>query len=256
MDFGDFTITKREVIFSVVILAVMLIFGFIIHGTIDNALMEKHQEYNMALRIDNNTDMFEYGMSTNVGHAYVYGVLDTVDPVSFEEIDGEYSSITKVKERYTRHTRTVTKTRVVNGKTQTYTTTEVYWSWDRVDSWSDHSNKITFLGVEFNYGIFAMPSERHLETIKESSKIRYQYYGAPTKAEGTIYTDLRNNTINNSKMYYYTSIEDAHALMTSKVDLVIFWIVWIVLTGGAVFAFIYIDNHWLEDKRTYNRYRY
>lgn len=255
MNFGDFTITKREVIFSIVILAVMLTLGLMIHGSIDNAMMAKHQEYNMALRIDNNADMFTYGMSTNVGNAYVYGVMDTVDPVSFEEIEGEYSSITKVKEKYTKHTRTVTKTRTVNGKTRTYTTTETYWTWDRVGSWSDHSSKITFLGVEFDYGIFSMPSEYHLDTIKESSHIRYKYYGAPTTAEGTLYADLRDNTINNTRMYYYTSIEEAHAFMTSKADLVIFWIVWVILSGGAVFCFVYIDNHWLEDKRSY-RYRY
>lgn len=255
MNFGDFTITKREVIFSIVILAVMLTLGLMIHGSIDNAMMAKHQEYNMALRIDNNADMFTYGMSTNVGSAYVYGVMDTVDPVSFEEIEGEYSSITKVKEKYTMHTRTVTKTRTVNGKTQTYTTTETYWTWDRVGSWSDHSSKITFLGVEFDYGIFSMPSEYHLDTIKESSHIRYKYYGAPTTAEGTLYADLRDNTINNTRMYYYTSIEEAHALMTSKAGLVIFWVVWVILSGGAVFCFVYIDNHWLEDKRSY-RYRY
>lgn len=255
MNFGDFTITKREVIFSIVILAVMLTLGLMIHGSIDNAMMAKHQEYNMALRIDNNADMFTYGMSTNVGNAYVYGVMDTVDPVSFEEIEGEYSSITKVKEKYTMHTRTVTKTRTVNGKTQTYTTTETYWTWDRVGSWSDHSSKITFLGVEFDYGIFSMPSEYHLDTIKESSHIRYKYYGAPTTAEGTLYADLRDNTINNTRMYYHTSIEEAHALMTSKAGLVIFWIVWVILSGGAVFCFVYIDNHWLEDKRSY-RYRY
>lgn len=255
MNFGDFTITKREVIFSIVILAVMLTLGLMIHGSIDNAMMAKHQEYNMALRIDNNADMFTYGMSTNVGNAYVYGVMDTVDPVSFEEIEGEYSSITKVKEKYTMHTRTVTKTRTVNGKTQTYTTTETYWTWDRVGSWSDHSAKITFLGVEFDYGIFSMPSEYHLDTIKESSHIRYKYYGAPTTAEGTLYADLRDNTINNTRMYYHTSIEEAHALMTSKAGLVIFWIVWVILSGGAVFCFVYIDNHWLEDKRSY-RYRY
>ena len=253
MNFGDFTITKREVIFSIVILAVMLTLGLMIHGGIDNAMMARHQEYNMALRIDNNADMFKYGMSTNVGNAYVYGVMNTVDPVSFEEIEGEYSSITKVKERYTKHTRTVTKTRTVNGKTQTYTTTETYWSWDRVDSWSDHASKVTFLDVEFNYGVFSMPSEQHLDTIKESSHIRYKYYGAPITAEGTLYADLRDNTINNTRMYYYTSIEEAHRLMTNKAGLVIFWIVWVILSGGAVFCFVYIDNHWLEDRR---RYRY
>lgn len=250
MDFGDFTITKREVIFSVVILAVMLTFGFIIHGTIDNALMEKHQEYNMALRIDDNTDMFTYGMSTNVGNAYVYGVLDTVDPVSFEEIEGEYSYIKKVKEKYTKHTRTVTETYTdADGKTKTRTKTETYWTWDTVQTWTDHSTKITFLGVEFDYGTIDMPGSGYITTIKESSKIRYQYYGAPTTCTGTLYADLRDNTINNVRMYHYATIEEAHKYMTSKGELIAFWIFWIPLTGGAMFAFVFVDNHWLEDRR-------
>ena len=37
MYFGDFSITKREIIFSIVILAVMLTLGFIIHGAIDES---------------------------------------------------------------------------------------------------------------------------------------------------------------------------------------------------------------------------
>ena len=86
MDFGNFTITKREIIFSIVIIAIMLTLGFIIHGSIDNAMMLKHQEYNTALRIENDADIFQYGMSTNVGNAYVHGTLEAVDPVTFDEI--------------------------------------------------------------------------------------------------------------------------------------------------------------------------
>ena len=110
MDFGDFTITKREIIFSIVIIAIMLTLGFIIHGSIDNALMLKHQEYNTALRIENDADMFNYGMSTNVGNAYVHGTVSAVDTVSYPEVKGEYSYIEKVKEEYTQHTRVVTET--------------------------------------------------------------------------------------------------------------------------------------------------
>lgn len=249
MDFGDFTITKREVIFSIVILAVMLTLGFVIHGSIDNALMLKYQKYNTALRIDEDADMFSYAMHTNIGNAYVYGTISTVDPVTFEEIGGEYSSIRKVKEKYTMHTRTVTKTRTVNGKTETYTTTETYWTWDHVKTWTDHSNVIEFLEVKFPYGTISLPGESHIKTIKESSRIRYQYYGAPVSCNATIYADLRDNTISNVRTYHNTSIENAHKLMTSKGELVLFWILWVFLTGGAVFAFVYIDNHWLEDRR-------
>jgi len=249
MDFGDFTITKREVIFSIVILALMLTLGFVIHGSIDNALMLEHQEYNTALRIDRDADMFSYAMQTDIGNAYVCGTISTVDPVTFEEIGGEYSYVKKVKERYTRHTRTVTETYTVNGKTKTRTRTEVYWTWDTIQTWSDHSTTIEFLEVQFPYETISLPGTSYITTIKESSNIRYKYYGAPTTCDATIYADLRDDTISNVRTYHNTTIEKAHEYMTSKGELVIFWIFWIPLTGGAVFAFVYIDNHWLEDRR-------
>jgi hypothetical protein len=249
MDFGNFSITKREIIFSVVILAVMLVFGFLIHGAIDDSLMLKHQEYNTALRIDGDADMFSYAMQTNIGNSYVHGTITTVDPVPCFEVGGEYSSVEKVKEKYTRHTRTVTETYVVNGKTQTRTRTEVYWTWDHVKTWRDSSSTIEFLEEQFPYGTISLPSESYIDTIKESSHIRYKYYGAPTTCDATIYADLRDNTISDVRTYHNTSIEDAHKIMTSKGELVIFWVLWIPLTGGAVFAFVYIDNHWLEDRR-------
>ena len=249
MNFGDFTITKREIIFSIVILAIMLTLGFIIHGAIDEALMLEYQEYNTALRIDNDADMFNYAMSTNIGNSYVHGTVTTVDPVPCYEVGGEYSSVKKVKEKYTMHTRVVTYTVTVNGKSQTRTRTETYWTWDTVQTWRDHSTTIEFLEAEFAYGTISLPGENYIDTIKESSHIRYKYYGAPTTCDATIYADLRDNTISDVRTYHNTSIEDAHKIMTSKGELVIFWVLWIPLTGGAVFAFVYIDNHWLEDRR-------
>lgn len=255
MDFGEFSITKREIIFSIVILAFMLTLGFIFHGMIDDSLMLKHQEYNTALCIENDADMFNYAMSTNVGNSYVHGTVTAVDPVSCFELGGEYSYVKKVKEKYTRHTRTVTKTRTVNGKTQTYTDTEVYWTWDHVKTWHDSSTKIEFLDAEFDYGVISLPMASYIKTEKESNKIRYKYYGAPTSVDAVIYANLANNTITNVKAYHNTTIEKAHKAMVSKGELVIFWVFWVPLTGGAVFAFIYIDNHWLEDRRK-SRYGY
>lgn len=247
LDFDNFSISKREILVSIAIIAIMIIFGLMIHGSIEDSLMLKHQEYNLALQIDNNKDMFEYGMSTNIGNAFVYGTLKCLDPVTYEEIGGEYSYIEKVKEKYTMHIRTVTKTRVVNGKTQTYTTTETYWTWDRVDSWSKHANRISFIDVEFKYGEIDFPSSSYIETIQESGHIRYKYYGAPIEATGTIYTKLENKTINQTSFHNNQSIEQVHKYYTSSGSLVLFWIGWIILTGIIVVAFVYIDNRWLED---------
>lgn len=249
LDFGDFSITKREILISIAIICIMIVFGVMIHGSIEDSLMLKHQEYNLALQIDNNKDMFEYGMKTNVGNAFVYGTVKCLDPVTFEEIGGEYSAVEKVKERYTMHQRTVTKTRTLpNGQTQTYTEIEYYWTWDKVDSWIKYSTRISFLDVEFDYGEIGFPGASYITTIQESSNVRYKYYGAPIESSGTLYTKLENNTINQSSFHRNMTIEEAHKHYTTSGALVWFWIGWTLLIGFIVFVFIYIDNHWLEDK--------
>ena len=61
-------------------------------------------------------------MRTDIGNAFVYGELKAVDTVSYDEIEGDFSYIKKVKEKYTKHTRIVTKTRTNSkGETETYT---------------------------------------------------------------------------------------------------------------------------------------
>lgn len=225
----------------------MLLLGVIIHGNINDRLMLEYQKYNTALQIENDTELFVYSMKTNVGNAFVYGDLKAIDTVTYPEINGEYSYIEKVKEKYTQHTRTVTKTKTVNGKKQTYTETEVYYTWDKVGSEDKHSEKISFLNVEFDYGTIDFPYPDYITTKKESNTIRYKYYGSPSECIGTLYAVLDNNTINKTSFYANSSIEKTIDNLKSGWQLVLFWIAWILLTGGCVFGFYYIDNKWLED---------
>ena len=241
-------ITKREVLFSIIIISIMLLFGFVISDNINDSLMNEQQKYNTALQVNEDKDLFQYGMRTNVGNAFVYGHLKALDTVSYEELSDDYSYVKKVKERYTRHTRTVTKTKTVNGKTKTYTDTEVCWTWDEIDSWSKKSKKISFLDVEFEYESIPFPASSYITTIRESSRIRYVYYGTGKEFKATLYTQLKNNTINETKFYPNKTIEETLDYLKSNVKLVLFWTIWIILIIAAVVIFYYIDNRWLEDK--------
>ena len=252
---GEFQITKRELVFSIAIIAVMLLIGLVIHGNINDALMLEYQEYNTALQIQENKDMFLYGMETDIGNAFVYGDLKAVDTVTYPELDDDYSYIKKVKERHTKHTRWVTKTKTVNGKTKTYREKEVYWTWDEIDRWSQHSNKITFLDVEFDYEVIDFPSASYIKTIKESSRIRYVYYGTGTEYTGTLYAVLKDNTISDTHFYNNNNIEETIKSLESGAELIIFWVIWIPLIALAVFGFYVIDNKWLEDKNNKNNFR-
>ena len=245
-DFGDFEITKREILASVSIIAVMFLIGVLISGKISEYQMDKNEVYNKAVKIES-TDLFQYGMDTNIGNAFVYGDLKAVDTVTYPEIGGEYMYVEKVKERYTKHTRQVAHTKTVNGKTRTYYTTETYWTWDRVGSEDIKCKEISFCGITFKSSKFDIPDTDYINTIQESSHIRYKYYGTGTKFTGTIFTDLRDKTISdNTNFYNDMSINDTVDRLESGGGEIIFWVLWVILIVVCVFGFYYLDNKWLE----------
>lgn len=241
-DFGDFEITKREILASISIIAVMILIGILISGKISEYQMDKNEKYNKAVKIESQ-EMFQYGMDTNVGNAFIYGDLKAVDTVTYPEIGGAYMYVEKIKERYTMHTRVVTHS---NGKT-TYTTTETYWTWDRVGSEDIKCKEVSFCGVNFASNKIDLPGTDYIDTIKESSHVRYKYYGVGTKYTGTIFTDLRDKTISdNSNFYNNSTIDETIKYLESNVGTVVFWMFWAILIGFAVFGFYYLDNRWLD----------
>lgn len=66
-------VTKREILVSIVIAALMIMFGFLISTKWSESQQESDIKYNKAIQIDNDTELFKYGMDTNVGNAFVYG---------------------------------------------------------------------------------------------------------------------------------------------------------------------------------------
>lgn len=252
-DFGDFEITKREILASVSIIAVMLLIGVLISGKISEHQMDKNEIYNKAVKIEN-TDLFQYGMDTNVGNAFVYGDLVAVDTVTYPEIGGEYIYVSKTEKRYERHEREVTKEDSDGNK---YTETEVYYEWDTENIDSEHASNIRFCNIVFPYSKINLPSSNYIDTLYgdrvyswksgEFVKVKFEYYGVGTQYTGTIFTDLRDHTItNNTKFYNNKNIEESVEYLESGSGVIIFWIFWIILIGLCVFGFYYLDNKWLE----------
>lgn len=237
-------ITKREIIASISIIAIMLMIGILLSSKISEWQMDSNEKYNKAVKIEGK-ELFQYGMDTNVGNAFVYGELECIDSVGYPEIDGKYLYVEKVKERYTMHTRTVTTT--VNGKTRTRT--ETYWTWDVVGREELRTKKVKFCDIEFNSSQFIIPSGEYINTIKESSHVRYKYYGYPVKSKGTIFTYLSNGNIDKDGVLFYRdkTIDEAMEDLEANVGLIIFWIVWSIVIVAAVCGFYYLDNRWLEN---------
>ena len=99
MNFGDFTITKREIFVAIIITLILVGLGFIISGAIENGINENNEKYFKALKIDNDEEMFRYAIKTNVGYTLAQGRVKAVDGVSIDDISGKYLKIKKVKEK-------------------------------------------------------------------------------------------------------------------------------------------------------------
>ncbi|MBQ3281575.1 MAG: hypothetical protein IJH41_04105 [Eubacterium sp.] len=244
-DNGQIEITARELAFSLIITLLMLAVGFLISEEISSDADEANREYEQAIKIDNDQELFEYGIHTNAGNAFVYGTLEALDPVSVPEIEGQYAVIEIRKERYTMHTRIVTHT---DGRGHTYTTTEIYYTWDEVDRDEVTCSRIAFIDHEFEYGMIGFPDPDYNTTVKESATIRYKYYTCKTEYEGAIYTYLGDDTIKETNLITAKDIDEAvkKKRMSPGLMVGIFWIIWIGLAAGAIFAFCAHDNEWIE----------
>lgn len=247
MRYYDIEITKREVLASISIIAILLLIGVLISSKISEHQMDKNEIYNKAVKIKE-SDIFEYGMRTNVGNAFVNGDLKVVDTVSYPEIGGNYMYVEKVKERYTMHTRTVTYTTGSGKNKTTHTRVEHYWTWDRVGSEDKTCKELIFCGVTFPSSKINIPSPDYIDTIKESSDVRYKYYGTPTKFKGTIFAKLKDGTIpDNTNFYNNMSIDETYeSLKYGNGWLIFFWVVWAVIIIACVIGFYYLENKWLE----------
>lgn len=244
-------IKKREILFSFIIGIVMICIGVWVSGMIQERATKETETYITAARIED-PEQFDYAIKTNFGTVLAYGKIRAVDPVILPQLDGEYMTIRKVKEEYTMHTRTVTYT--VNGKTKTRT--ETYWTWDYAGEENFSAEKIKTLEREFETACFDMPIMEQL-TLKdgsryedESSMVRYYYEGLPAEYDGTIYGKLYDGKIEDGAKIFREKtpgqvVEDQ--IEGKNIQLIIFWAIWILLTGGVIFVFVYMENRWLDD---------
>lgn len=247
--YNEVEITFMEILVSIIIIAVMTSIGFLLSGKIDSSTREKNNIYNTALHIDN-ADLFKHALENSSGRAFVFGELKTVDPVSFKDFEGEYFYIERVKEEYRMHTRVVTET---DSKGVTHTKTETYWQWDVVDRDIKNATKVTFHGIEFPASMFDLGGSTYKDTIKVKRDIRYIYRVIDRNHVGTIFANLKDNTIdlgNHSKIRFNHDL-NTHDTMVQYVQdptsaKIGFWVVWIMLTGGIVYGFYYLENNWLE----------
>lgn len=87
-------IKKRELLFSIIIVCVLLCLGLFISGKISYGAAQTAEKYATATIIEDHSQ-FRYGMNTDFGNVLLYGELSTDSPVTFDEIGNGYIYIEK-----------------------------------------------------------------------------------------------------------------------------------------------------------------
>ena len=238
-------ITKREILFSIIIISVMIGIGVPIANSIQKHYSNKAISVIESIKVSEPSE-FSYIGRTDVGDFMAEGTLSAIDSVSIKDINGYFLKIRKAKEVLTAHTRVVVHS---NGKS-TYTTTQVYYTWDEKQKWCWAADSVKFLGVGFKLSeIKRRDDYNHFKTINESSKVRYVYTVQPTKYKGVLFGNVKNKEYNKLVFKNNTTIDKVVSSSEKKIrnSSLIFWILWSILTIGGIVLFYYFENRWLED---------
>lgn len=241
-------ITKREILFSTIILSIMIGLGIWISNPIVGALTEDALEVVSAVRVDD-ANKFGYIKRTNVGMFLAEGELIANDTIRLADFPGIYSRIVKIKEEYCMHTETYTET---DEKGNTTTHTRVYHSWDEKGRENFESKSFTFLGWRFSaeeigYGVSTVNSKTVYDKKLWGSDVRYIYHTTPITVKGMMKGNVENKTWKNLrfKRDYTIKQEVEKAERNTEMVPVVFWIFWMMLTAGLICGFYAFENHWL-----------
>lgn len=247
----DIEVTPREVLFSVLIVGVLYTIGFFIAGAIEKHAEEQNLKYRQAVQIKDNGLALAHACNTDVGYAFVEGDFHTVDPVSFEGLEGEHLRIVRDKEEYTRHTRVETYT-VPNGRggTSVRTRTVTFWTWDVVSSSRKCATKILCCSNEYPVVTFSFGDIGTIRRVKETGfRTRDVFYYLPKDFRGAFFCKLAERKINGRPLIIQgATIEGLYNAMIKSPGVIVFWCFWWILIAGCVIAFVVIDNKWLEDR--------
>lgn len=257
-------ITLREILVSIAIFFVLSGIGYLIYEYIDDK--SEIKKYETAQIIEDNKEKLDYLVNTKFGNVLISSTFKTgdKDAAKFDEINGEYAFIKRVKERYTMHTRTFCSG---SGKNMVCRP-EMYWTWDCVDSDKKYAKNINFIGYSFDgkkllnqvpnknlklsKKIYNQKYEK-IETkyVYETSDVRYYYEYIPLNFKATVFTNTRDKELFKDYTLFYKKTPEQvveNIKSSTKTNKLSFIIVWLLMTAGVIYWYISLDNNYLEDE--------
>jgi hypothetical protein len=244
----DWSVTLREVLFSIFLFGVLMLIGSLISGYIKSYAHNKHLVYKQAMQIRNNPDEFKWAMATDVGHVFVEGQLKSIGTVTHPKLNIGVAEYSAVYQHYNMHTRTVVRTRTDSkGRTHSYTTTETYWSWDTYKRKHENVTNVVFSGVEFGYKKFILDDYYKCKTVDNGYRDRIVFNYIPSELHGSFFGEIKHKTLNGRITLIGISLDNLYKHYTTTHLNVIFWIFWIVISIALMILFYIFENKWLED---------
>lgn len=212
-------ISNTEAKLAGVVLVLAILLGMLIEPIFTRKMEKRIETFDQALKLTD-PEQFNYAAKTNVGNVLAYGELVALEPVKIEELVLEYGAISKVDERYTRHTRTVCNSYDKKGSCTSWRT-EVYYTWDHWDTDTFIGSNFIFLGRKTTPYEISIPIPTRLSLTDEivnqkfSGKYsvwylyennmfwssegdhRYYYHILPTKSNVSIFFRFFNGEVVN-----------------------------------------------------------
>lgn len=241
-------VTKREILLSITILAVMIGIGVWISSPILSKANNRYIETASSVVVSD-AEKFGYIKRTDAGRFIANGTLSVIDTIRIDGLPKPYSYVKKDKEEYRLHVETYTTT---DGKGHTTTHTRTYHSWDVVKTWKYRSERGRFLGQEFKMDEVFRYHPRKDTVVKVKTGLfendtRYVYYTCPSSFNGIMIGEAQNKEYRESRFIEGKNsdkyLEDAARSLNAGTAA--FWIGWILLTGLLIVGFYYFENKWL-----------
>lgn len=237
-------ITKREILLSTLIVAIMFGIGVWISSPILSKATSRYLDIASSVVVSD-AEKFDYIKRTNAGMFIADGTLYVIDTVRIPDLPNAYSYVKKVKEEYRSHTETY---RDSDGNSHTRT----YHSWDEVKHWDYKAENGVFLGQDFKMKDLYKYHPKKEATIKADTKwyeteTRYVYYTCPPSfdgiltgiAEGKQYQEVKFREGITSFQYLERNEKSINT------GTVVFWLFWTLFTIALVVGFYALENKWL-----------
>lgn len=223
---------EEYAIFFIIFLLMLLIGMYIARKEREKAA-DKSADFRKALEIETDHD-FAYGIETNIGYAFVYGIIRAINPIKPSWCDNELLSYEIIEEELQERVDYVPVTEYDDDHmSHTRMERHVYYEWVMIGKENQNVDEIEFRGKVLPYNKIKMPDCYLLKRENTGFNRRNSYYILKNNLAGSIFTFLSENGISDKSRFFSGLNSKAAKIKAIKDEqnrVKQFWILWLLIT--------------------------